>query len=192
VYRRYTPNGENKVELRNAEVVTTLPVTDLERAKRFYGDKLGLDLCSENRDRGELVYEAGDGSHILVYQRPTASRSDATTMSFVVDDIRKTAGWLSPRWMASRPPGSRTPTAISSPLPRASWHGASCTASASALPSPNDLRPNQDYRPWEPRAPRAVFLCLALSPMQDRCRPTSSGHGSSDLATSSGRFREKG
>jgi catechol 2,3-dioxygenase-like lactoylglutathione lyase family enzyme len=85
------------MKLSKAQVVTTMAVTDLERAKRFYGDKLGLELCSENRDRGELLYEAGDGSHILVYQRPTASRSDATTMSFVVDDIRKTADWLRDR-----------------------------------------------------------------------------------------------
>jgi catechol 2,3-dioxygenase-like lactoylglutathione lyase family enzyme len=88
------------MELRNAQVVTTVPVTDLERARRFYSDKLGLDLCSENRDRGELLYEAGGGSHILVYRRPTPSRSDATTMSFIVDDLRKTADWLRDRGIA--------------------------------------------------------------------------------------------
>jgi catechol 2,3-dioxygenase-like lactoylglutathione lyase family enzyme len=70
--------------------VATIPVTDLEQAKRFYGEKLGLEICERNSDRGELLYEAGRGSHILVYQRPTPPKSDATAVGFLVDDLEST------------------------------------------------------------------------------------------------------
>jgi catechol 2,3-dioxygenase-like lactoylglutathione lyase family enzyme len=85
------------MKLKNAHIAPTIPVTDIEKAKRFYGEKLGLDLCTENRDRGELLYEAGDGTHVLVYQRRTPTVSDATAMTFLVDDVRQTADWLRDR-----------------------------------------------------------------------------------------------
>jgi len=37
-----------------------------------------------------LIYEAGKGSRIVLYQRDRPSGSDATSMGFVVDDVRAT------------------------------------------------------------------------------------------------------
>jgi catechol 2,3-dioxygenase-like lactoylglutathione lyase family enzyme len=70
--------------------VATVPVTNLEKAKQFYGEKLGLETCERSPDRGELLYEAGRGSHILVYERPTPPKSDATAVAFLVDDLEST------------------------------------------------------------------------------------------------------
>ncbi len=70
--------------------VATVPVTNLNEAKQFYGEKLGLNVCERSPDRGELLYEAGQGSHILVYERPTPPKSDATAVGFLVDDLEST------------------------------------------------------------------------------------------------------
>ena len=44
---------------------TALPATDLERAKRFYADKLGLTPESEGPDG--LFYRCGGGTRFLVF-----------------------------------------------------------------------------------------------------------------------------
>ncbi len=70
--------------LTNAIVVPTLPVVDMERARRFYEEKLGLKL-SEVRDSG-VLYEAGGGTMLLLYSR-APTKADNTAVSFSVDDI---------------------------------------------------------------------------------------------------------
>jgi predicted enzyme related to lactoylglutathione lyase len=82
------------MKLKNAAIVAALPITDMERAKRFYGETLELDLCEESEERGELLYEAGNGTHVLVYQRPTPTQADHTAMAFIVDDLEATMDQL--------------------------------------------------------------------------------------------------
>lgn len=70
----------------NAPVATTVPVVDLERAIRFYQDKLGLKPAGETV-QGKM-FEAGEGTQILLYQRePT--KADHTILGFKVPDIEK-------------------------------------------------------------------------------------------------------
>jgi catechol 2,3-dioxygenase-like lactoylglutathione lyase family enzyme len=58
--------------LSECPVHTALPATDLERAKRFYADKLGLTPESEGPDG--LFYRCGGGTRFLVFpSRGTAS-----------------------------------------------------------------------------------------------------------------------
>ena len=52
-------------------VVTTLPVTDLERSKAFYGDTLGLEFLWENPVSAR--YRVGDASELSIFQRPPTS-----------------------------------------------------------------------------------------------------------------------
>ena len=58
--------------LRNAHAVTKLPAQDLDRARRFYRDKLGLEPVEERvRSAGGLC----DGHHPAVSGRRIASTS---------------------------------------------------------------------------------------------------------------------
>jgi len=41
-------------------------------------------------DGSGLVYEAGKGSRVMLYMREKPSSSDATSIGFVVDDVRTT------------------------------------------------------------------------------------------------------
>lgn len=70
--------------LTTAPIVATIPVVDLERAKRFYTDLLGLKLDAEYG--GMLKVDAGRGTSICLYQRGP-SKADHTLASFIVDDI---------------------------------------------------------------------------------------------------------
>ena len=49
-------------------VVATVPVTDLERAKEFYGDTIGLTFLWETPVAAR--YRCGSASEISVFKRP--------------------------------------------------------------------------------------------------------------------------
>jgi catechol 2,3-dioxygenase-like lactoylglutathione lyase family enzyme len=78
--------------LSDASVVTTLPVSDLERARRFYREMLGLDPLQE-MPQG-LLYEGAGGGRFLLYQSRARSPSEHTQMSFVVADLEAEVGDL--------------------------------------------------------------------------------------------------
>jgi len=65
-------------------VVPTLPVTDLERAKRFYGETLGLTLLWENP--ASARFRCGEVSELSVFKRSPTS-SEHTQAHFEVTDI---------------------------------------------------------------------------------------------------------
>jgi catechol 2,3-dioxygenase-like lactoylglutathione lyase family enzyme len=71
--------------LSDAGVLTTLPVSDLERAKRFYREMLGLRPLQE-LPQG-LLYECADGGRFLLFPTGARPSSEHTQMSFVVTDI---------------------------------------------------------------------------------------------------------
>jgi catechol 2,3-dioxygenase-like lactoylglutathione lyase family enzyme len=65
-------------------VVTTVPVTDLERAKKFYGGTLGLEFLWETP--AAIRYRCGALSELSVFKRPPVS-TEHTLAHFEVDDI---------------------------------------------------------------------------------------------------------
>lgn len=72
--------------LGDSQAFASVPVVDLDEAKRFYGEVLGLKLA-ETPDPTLAVYEAGHGSLIMVYSRPTPTQADHTAAGFRVDDV---------------------------------------------------------------------------------------------------------
>jgi catechol 2,3-dioxygenase-like lactoylglutathione lyase family enzyme len=65
-------------------VVATLPVSDLERAKAFYGETLGLTLLWENP--ASARFRVGDSSELSVFKRP-ATVTQHTLAHFEVTDL---------------------------------------------------------------------------------------------------------
>lgn len=74
------------MSLSNAPLTTTIRVTDLERAKSFYKNKLGLNESSHMTDEYGALYEAGGGTKLYVYQGPP-SKAEHTLASFRVSDV---------------------------------------------------------------------------------------------------------
>jgi catechol 2,3-dioxygenase-like lactoylglutathione lyase family enzyme len=71
--------------LADSRVTTMLPVVDMNRARRFYQDKLGLKAGRE-RPNGEVVFEL-KGTTVALYPRREPTRADHTALSFEVKDI---------------------------------------------------------------------------------------------------------
>ena len=65
-------------------VVTTLPVSDLERAKAFYGGTLGLTVLWENP--ASVRFRCGDRSELSTFKRPGIV-TEHTLAHFEVNDI---------------------------------------------------------------------------------------------------------
>jgi catechol 2,3-dioxygenase-like lactoylglutathione lyase family enzyme len=76
------------------KAATRLPTQDLERARRFYSDKLGLDPIEERE--GGLLYRVGD-SHFVLFASTGASRGEFTQMGIDVEDIEATVADLRAR-----------------------------------------------------------------------------------------------
>lgn len=68
--------------LGDKEAVATLAVKNLETAKRFYEDTLGLRPAPDGEE-GALVYRAGKAT-ILVYQSEYAGTNKATAATWTV------------------------------------------------------------------------------------------------------------
>ncbi|ALC18860.1 VOC family protein [Streptomyces pristinaespiralis] len=71
--------------LDNARVAVRLPAQDLERARRFYADKLGLEPVDERP--GGLLYRCG-GADFALFRSAGASPGTFTQMALEVDDLR--------------------------------------------------------------------------------------------------------
>jgi catechol 2,3-dioxygenase-like lactoylglutathione lyase family enzyme len=70
--------------LDNARVATRLPTQDLDRARRFYAEKLGLEPVDERP--GGLLYRLADGDFAL-YASAGSAPGTFTQMAFEVDDL---------------------------------------------------------------------------------------------------------
>jgi catechol 2,3-dioxygenase-like lactoylglutathione lyase family enzyme/uncharacterized pyridoxamine 5'-phosphate oxidase family protein len=70
--------------LRDSDVATRLPAQDLNRARSFYADKLGLEPSEERP--GGLRYRCG-GGHFSLFQSTGAASGDHTQMAWEVDDV---------------------------------------------------------------------------------------------------------
>jgi len=98
--------------LAKAHVTARLPVKSLERAWRFYAEKLGLEP-HEERDGG-LLYRATGGEFAL-FESAGASPGTFTQMAFEVDDIETTVAELRGRGVVFEEvdlPGLRTVNGI--------------------------------------------------------------------------------
>jgi catechol 2,3-dioxygenase-like lactoylglutathione lyase family enzyme len=82
--------GEATV-LQNGAVVSRIPVQDLQRARAFYADKLGLEPTEERP--GGLLYFCGQGEFAL-YQSAGVASGSHTQMGWEVDDIHATVDQL--------------------------------------------------------------------------------------------------
>ena len=76
--------------LSTAFAATTLPAADLGRARTFYEEHLGFECETRDDMPGSLFVHAGNGSLLVIYERGRGSNSDATAVTFEVDDLEAT------------------------------------------------------------------------------------------------------
>lgn len=79
----------------STQVTCMLPVKDLERARRFYEQQLGLVAGALKAD-GKFVYRCG-GTELALFPKPSGTKADHTAISFKVADIGKAVAELERR-----------------------------------------------------------------------------------------------
>lgn len=72
--------------LGSKKVSAVLCSTDLERAREFYEQKVGLTISPETIPN-HLLFDCGDGTTLLVYGRPGPSKADHTQVRFWTSDV---------------------------------------------------------------------------------------------------------
>ncbi len=76
----------------NVPMYPVLPASDLERAKRWYSEKLGLNAVKED-EYGGVEYETG-GGRFLVYLSEFAGTNKATAAGFLVENFDEAVAGL--------------------------------------------------------------------------------------------------
>lgn len=69
----------------NYPVVATLPCADLERAKAWYREKLGME--PEHEDAGGAYYDCAEGTRFALFPTPNAGTAQNTQMEWRVPDL---------------------------------------------------------------------------------------------------------
>jgi catechol 2,3-dioxygenase-like lactoylglutathione lyase family enzyme len=71
--------------LADRPIHTALPAADLERARRFYAEKLGL--TPESEVPGGLFYRCGENTQFLLFPSQGTASGTHTQAGWIVDDI---------------------------------------------------------------------------------------------------------
>ncbi|WP_030676229.1 VOC family protein [Streptomyces cellulosae] len=101
-------NADDSDILARGRVATRLPAQDLDRARRFYAEKLGLEPVDERP--GGLLYRCG-GTDFAVFRSTGASSGTFTQMGWEVDDLDTVVSRLKERGVVFEEvdvPGFRT------------------------------------------------------------------------------------
>jgi catechol 2,3-dioxygenase-like lactoylglutathione lyase family enzyme len=91
---RADSRADDRDVLAGARVATRLPAQDLDRARRFYSEKLGLEPVDERP--GGLLYRCG-GADFVLFRSTGASPGTFTQMALEVGDIEAAVAELKRR-----------------------------------------------------------------------------------------------
>lgn len=85
--------------LNDSRVEANIPASDLDRAREFYADKLGL---TPRRELGgeALAYETAGGTRFTVYRTAYAGKAEHTIAQWHVDDLESQVRDLKARGVA--------------------------------------------------------------------------------------------
>ena len=109
--------------LADLHIYATLPATDLERARRFYAEKLGL--TPEREAAGGLFYRCGGGTEFFLFASQGAASGSHTQAGWITDDIEAEVAALKARGLVFEEydmPSLKTVNSIAETGPtRAAW-----------------------------------------------------------------------
>ncbi len=78
--------------LKNTKAFSGFSVNDLQKAKKFYGETLGLDVADAPMDLLQL--NIAGGTVILIYPKPNHTPATFTILNFPVENIDATVDEL--------------------------------------------------------------------------------------------------
>ena len=72
------------MDFKNTKAFSSFSVKDLDEAKRFYGQTLGLEVSESNEG---LILQTRGGIDVFIYPKPDHTPATFTVLNFIVDDI---------------------------------------------------------------------------------------------------------
>ena len=109
--------------LSNKKVRPTLPASDMDRAKKFWGETIGLRMSGESP--GGVMFDCGDG-RLFVFPSSNAGSNPSTYCGFDVDDIEAEVAELKERgveFLEYDDGPAKTTNSIANPAPnvKSAW-----------------------------------------------------------------------
>jgi predicted enzyme related to lactoylglutathione lyase len=83
--------------LANSKGFSSFAVDDVEQAREFYGETLGVKVSVTDEENGLLTLHLADDRDTLIYRKPDFTPATYTILNFSVDDIEKTVDELAGR-----------------------------------------------------------------------------------------------
>jgi predicted enzyme related to lactoylglutathione lyase len=87
--------------LADAKATSGFAVDDLEEAKRFYGETLGLKVTLLDEENGLLSLELAGGRNTLIYRKEDFTPATYTILNFEVDDADAAVDELASRGVST-------------------------------------------------------------------------------------------
>jgi predicted enzyme related to lactoylglutathione lyase len=83
--------------LANSNAYSGFAVDDLDKARKFYGEMLGLNTEILDEENGLMSLHLAGGRDTLVYRKPDLQPGNYTILNFTVDDIDQAVDELTGR-----------------------------------------------------------------------------------------------
>jgi catechol 2,3-dioxygenase-like lactoylglutathione lyase family enzyme len=77
------------MSLTASAVSVMLPVDDVDRARKFYEEKLGLEFKGLDPFEGSAMFGLDGGATLVLLPRPGGTHNENTAMSWAVDDVEQ-------------------------------------------------------------------------------------------------------
>jgi catechol 2,3-dioxygenase-like lactoylglutathione lyase family enzyme len=81
----------------NTKAFSSFAVDDIQQAREFYGETLGVKTSVLDEENGLLSLHVAGDRDTLVYQKPDFTPATYTILNFAVDDVDKAVDELSAR-----------------------------------------------------------------------------------------------
>ena len=81
----------------NTKAYSGFAVDDIQKAKEFYGETLGLRASVLDEENGLLSLQLAGDRDTLVYQKPDFTPASYTILNFAVDDVNAAVDELAAR-----------------------------------------------------------------------------------------------
>ena len=83
--------------LANTEAYSGFAVDDIDKAREFYGETLGLRTSVLDEENGIMVLHLAGDRDTFIYRKPDFEPATYTILNFQVDDVEKAVDDLSAR-----------------------------------------------------------------------------------------------
>jgi catechol 2,3-dioxygenase-like lactoylglutathione lyase family enzyme len=89
-----TPHERSDIVFADTKAFSGFAVPDIEQARQFYGDTLGIEVTEEN---GLLTLHLAGDRPTLIYPKPDHEPATYTILNFPVEDVEKAVDELTSR-----------------------------------------------------------------------------------------------